>query len=356
MNSNLRIHVASVIALVALTACGTGSIDLESAAAPGDPLSADVSPNPDGTYHADRLLVSKALTSSADGDDGDDVECEDGVAPDGSACADDDDGEDEAADTEDDTDGDDVECEDGVGPDGSACADDDDGEDEAADTEDDTDGDDVECEDGVAPDGSACADDDDGEDEAADTEDDTDGDDVECEDGVAPDGSACADDDDGEDEAADTEDDADGDGDVDEDDARYAAGGAAAFINGVPSLIDGRNVYSLFGVEINPGGATVPEGAVRFDGGYANGYLAATQTAPGTSTLSVGGPSESVASTGHGTWTIQLLGQTLIVDDSTEIVPVSSPLQGEDESASDEDDDGVDCQQDGEHEGDNEGC
>jgi len=319
MNSNLPIHVASVIALAALTACGSGTINLETAAAPGAPLSAEVSRSADGTYHADRLLVSKALTSSADSEDDDDIECEDGVAPDGSACEDDDD--DESADDGEDEDDDDGEYEDD---------------------------DDVECEDGVAPDGSACEDDDD---ESADDGEDEDDDDIECEDGVAPDGSACEDDDDEEEDV-----DEDGDGDVDEDDARYAAGGAPAFINGVPSLIDGRNVYALFGVEINPGGATVPEGAVRFDGGYADGYLAATQTAPGTSALSVGGSSESVAKTGRGTWTIQLLGQTLIVDDNTEIVPVSQPLQGEEEAASDEEDDGIDCEQEGEHEGENEGC
>ena len=284
MRSNHSPLLTPVVVLAALlVGCSSGSVPMERVAAPGAPLSAEVTLNGDGTLYADRLLVSKDLA-----EDDDDIECEDGFTPEGAVCDDDDDDEGEDADEEDD-----------------------DGDHEDADEEDD-----------------------DGEDD----------DNIECEDGFTPEGVACEDDDQDE----------DGDGDVDEDDARYKSGGAPAYVQGAPELDTSRHIYRLLGIEVNPGVSAVPEGIVRFDGGYTDGYLAASQAAPGTSVTALGGSSEGVVKEGKGKWTIQLLGRSVYVDGDTEIVLVSDPMTGEDDEG--DESDGVNCEQEGEHEGENEGC
>ncbi|MCB9778914.1 MAG: hypothetical protein H6742_10155 [Alphaproteobacteria bacterium] len=299
----------SLVTALALAGCSSGSVDLQVAAASGEPVSAQLSVQSDGSLHVDRLLVRGTDGSaSAPGEDDDDIECEDGVAPDGSPCEDDEDATAEDDDEEDDDDGDD------------ATAEDDDDE------EDDDDGDDATAE------------------EDDDEEDDDDGDDATAEE-----------DDDEEDDGDEDGADHDGDGDVDDEDARYATSnsGSLSFVQGSPAWDEGRNVYNLLGIDVNPGAAQVPDGAVRFDGGYSDGYLAAS-SARSSSGLAIGGTSEGIVRESHGIWTLSVLGQSLIVDDSTEIVAVSDPVSGEEDG--DDEGDGIDCEQEGEHEGENEGC
>ncbi len=301
MTTDLKI-VPSVALLAALAACSPGNYTISKVASPGSTVAAEVSTNADGTYHADRLLVS---ASSSGDDEGADVEDTGGA-------------DDEGADVED-----------------TGGADD-----EGADVEDT----------GGADDEEAAAD-------SGDT------DDVQCEDGVTPDGQACDDSGDGSgDESASESEDSDGDGDVDSEDKRYATGGSASFIQGSPVALPDRGIYQVMGIDVNPGASALPSGSiVRFDGGYTDGYLAASSVKAGTAVEALGGVSEKLVQTGPNEWRLTLLGRDIIVDGSTEIVPVSAPLQGDEEAASSEsgtgsESDGVDCQQEGEHQGNNEGC
>lgn len=177
-------------------------------------------------------------------------------------------------------------------------------------------------------------------------------DNVQCEDGVAPDGSAC---DDGPDGTGDESEAEDG-----SDDGTEAASTARSFVRGT-AVLDAGQVYRVLNVAVDAGSAAVPTGTVRFDGGYTSGTLAATSAMASTGNAAMGGLSEGIVDHGDGTWALQLLGQSLIVDGNTEIVPVSSPMAAEDESAGEgksdtNETDGVDCQQEGENQGDNTGC
>ncbi|NOY28008.1 MAG: hypothetical protein GXP62_19250 [Oligoflexia bacterium] len=254
---NITTTLISVAALAALAGCGTPAFDLQTAAASGAQVAADVSLNPDGSYHADRLLI--AATTGATDDESD-----------------------------------------SSGGDADA----------------DTDNDNVECEDGVTPDGQACADDADGQEDGTDADADT--------------------------------------------SASSATATTTAFVRGTPTNLDGGTTYGLFGVSIDVGSSSVPAGVVRFDGDYTNGYLSANKATTTTGGLALGGSSAGITKTGPDRWSLSLLGQDIIVDSSTEIVPVSSPIAGDEDASSEtdasDDADGVDCQQDGDHEGDNQGC
>ena len=342
-----RLVVLTSVLLVTAAGC-TSSPALDTAAATGQPVSAEVTENADGTLQVVRIFVT-----AADDGDNDDIECEDGVTPDGQPCADDHDEADESGDE---------------GDNDEADAEDDD-EADAEDDDDESDNDDIECEDGVTPDGQPCDDTQDEADESGDEDDndeadESDNDDIECEDGVTPDGQPC---DDTQDEAENETDegdegaDEDGDGDVDEDDALYAAGGERSYIQGPPKPLEGRNVVGVLGFEVNPGPNVVPAGTVRFAGGFnGDGYLAATSATAVPDGLALGGTSQGIVRSG-GVWRLQLLGRTLVIDDKSEIVTSPDPMSarsdaGDDEESSGEEDDGVDCPQEGDHEGENGGC
>ena len=171
---------------------------------------------------------------------------------------------------------------------------------------------------------------------------------VDCVDGLTAAGAEC----DGG-PAANT--DNDGDGDVDEEDASYDAGRARMWIRGVPSLVPERGIYQLLGLDVNPGANTVGEGAVKFVGQY-NGdrYFSAAQVRSAGAGAAVGGISEGIVDHGDGTWTLTVFGTDVVVDRSTTLQKSADPLS--EEAEGDDEHDGVDCEQEGEHAGDNEGC
>ncbi|MCB9777882.1 MAG: hypothetical protein H6742_04905 [Alphaproteobacteria bacterium] len=222
-------------------ACGGSSVDLSTAAATGAPVSAELSQGPDGALHADVLRVA------ARGGDDDDIECEDGVTPEGAPCEDDDDEEHEDED-EDDDDGDFYDPHD-----------DDDGEEADDDEEDD-------------------------DEEEEDDDDDHGG------------GTACS-----------------------------SSTGAASFLKGKVELgADGKTPH-LFGVIL--GDATVADGDhVLASGAYDTGCMAVSQLTAVDAGMALGGLSEGISKTGARTWSLQVLGQTVIVDRDTRIVESALPV------------------------------
>jgi hypothetical protein len=202
---------------------------------------------------------------------------------------------------------------------------------------------------GAECDGGPSANQDDGEENDAEESDDEEDDGgVDCIDGLTAAGAEC-------DGGPAANQDNDGDGEVDDEDASYDAGNARTWVQGAPTLVADRGVYQLFGLDVNPGALVVGAGPVKFIGKYnGNHYFSASDVQTAKSGAAIGGVSEAVVDHGDGTWTLTVFGTDVLVDRATKVSKSADPLS-EDEDGDDEKH-GVDCEQDGEHEGDNEGC
>jgi hypothetical protein len=240
------------------------------------------------------------------------------------------------------------------------------GNDELADT------DDIECEDGLTPDGQVC---DDGPDEdkgdEADKNDENGTDDIECEDGVTPDGQICED--------GQNEDEDDGDADEEEDGAgnelvavvEMIADDLSSFtvLGGLTIVLDDasdEDVEDDTDEETDDDAnedeteldiATLTVGArVEVAGEYSSvdGIFHADELkTPDEEVIELDGTISDLTAN-----SFSMFGLTISYDRNTSVVPEDndSDESDEDESGEDDENDGIDCEQEGEHEGDNEGC